>query len=447
MSRYKWVKWLYPGMGVKRWLSLVPVGAVFLVLGMMFLIPPLFLLISETASMAVGQMPNGISNWLAGIFFTVLGLAVLGYGLWKGLSSILGELSQDDGSSVVELIYAKRYLQRGPKIVVIGGGTGLSTLLKGLKEYTSNITAIVTVTDDGGSSGRLRGDLGVLPPGDIRNCLVALADKESLMERVLQYRFSEGELSGHNLGNLLIVGLSQICDGFYSGVQELSKVLAVRGQVLPSTLEDVSLGAVLSDGSTVRGECCVSSSERKIRRVFLEPAECRPLPEALWAIREADAVILGPGSLYTSVIPNLLVKGVAEAINNSSALKVYVCNVMTQPGETRNYSASDHLKAIIDHCGRLVDYVMVNTGGIPERLIGRYRREGAAPVGADIRKLERMGVKPVKENLVLESDVVRHHPQKLARALLKLIFASKTPAERERFMQQYMQSNGTKDNN
>ncbi|MBO8136929.1 MAG: YvcK family protein [Desulfotomaculum sp.] len=332
-------------------------------------------------------------------------------------------------------------MQYGPKIVVIGGGTGLSTLLKGIKEYTSNITAIVTVTDDGGSSGRLRGDLGVLPPGDIRNCLVALADKESLMEQVLQYRFTSGEMAGHSLGNLFLVALSDLSGGFYNAVQALSKVLAIRGKVLPSTLQNVVMGAELSDGRIVHGESAVSSSDKKIRRIFLEPSGCEPLPEALKAIKEADAIVLGPGSLYTSVMPHLLIKGIPEAIKQSRALKVYVCNVMTQPGETKNYTAADHLKAIEKHGGKLVDYIVVNTGQIPERLIERYRSQGAAPVQPDMKKLRRMGVIPVAENLVLESDVVRHHPAKLARAILKLIFTSKSPLERWRFVKDYVGRN------
>lgn len=424
-------------MGIKRWLSLVLVGAMLCSLGAIFIFPTLPYMVAEMSE-AVTK-PGGITNWLLGAVLIILGLLLAGYGLWRSFSTVLKEL-QDDGSSVVELIYARRYLQRGPKIVVIGGGTGLSSLLKGVKEYTSNITAIVTVTDDGGSSGRLRDDLGVLPPGDIRNCLVALADKESLMERVLQYRFTSGEMAGHSLGNLFIVALSHLSGGFYTGVQELSKVLAVRGRVLPSTLQDVAVGAELTDGTVVRGECSVSASERKIKKIFLEPAHCQPLPEALEAIKDADAVVLGPGSLYTSVIPNLLVNGVPEAIRQSRGLKIYVCNVMTQPGETRNYTASEHLKAIVDHSGKLVDYVVVNTGAIPERLIERYRREGAAPVSPDIRKLERMGVEPVKENLVLETDVVRHHPQRLAQAIIRLIFATKTPAERAKFMEEYVRN-------
>lgn len=437
---WKSLKWLYPGMGIKRWMVLGLVGAVLVVLGIEFFTPGFAYNILKAAVMLQG-MEHGTANWLIGGVLVAAGLITAGYALRRFIGLLLMELNPVSAGSVVDIIYNRRYLQYGPKIVVIGGGTGLSTLLKGIKEYTSNITAIVTVTDDGGSSGRLRGDLGVLPPGDIRNCLVALADKESLMEQVLQYRFTSGEMAGHSLGNLFLVALSDLSGGFYNAVQALSKVLAIRGKVLPSTLQNVVMGAELSDGRIVHGESAVSSSDKKIRRIFLEPSGCEPLPEALKAIKEADAIVLGPGSLYTSVMPHLLIKGIPEAIKQSRALKVYVCNVMTQPGETKNYTAADHLKAIEKHGGKLVDYIVVNTGQIPERLIERYRSQGAAPVQPDIKKLRRMGVIPVAENLVLESDVVRHHPAKLARAILKLIFTSKSPLERWRFVKDYVGRN------
>ncbi|MTI80508.1 MAG: YvcK family protein [Firmicutes bacterium] len=436
---WKTIKWLYPGMGIKRWLTLGLASTMLVALGIGFFYPQFFHGVSEIAIMLT-ETRLGIANWLAGIILITTGLLMAGYALHRTFRVVVGELSPMEAGSVVDAIYTRRYLQYGPKIVVIGGGTGLSTLLKGIKEYTSNITAIVTVTDDGGSSGRLRGELGILPPGDIRNCLVALADKESSMEQVLQYRFTGGDIAGHSLGNLFLVALSDLSGGFYSGVRELSKVLAIRGKVLPSTLQNVVMGAELTDGTEVRGESSVSKSSKKIRRIFLEPKECQPLPETLEAIKEADAIILGPGSLYTSVLPNLLIEGVPDAIGLSKAMKVYVCNVMTQPGETKNYTASDHLKAIERHGGRLLDYIMVNSEEIPERLIERYRSEGAAPVQANIKKLERMGVKAIAEDLVQETNVVRHHPQKLARAIIKLIFVSKTPSERVRFLRKYVSS-------
>jgi uncharacterized cofD-like protein len=245
------------------------------------------------------------------------------------------------------------------RIVVIGGGTGLSVLLKGLKKYTSRLTAIVTVTDDGGSSGRLRAEMGVLPPGDIRNCLVALAETETLMDKVFQHRFQAGNgLQGHTLGNLLLVAMSEIAGGFISAIQEVSKVLAVRGVVLPATLEPVVLAATMENGSTVVGETRIREHEGKIERISLVPDQCLPVPETLKAIQEADAIILGPGSLYTSIIPNLLVKGVAESLTEAKAPLIYVSNIMTEKGETDGFTAADHLQAIKRHLNQqLIDYV------------------------------------------------------------------------------------------
>ncbi|MCL6612496.1 MAG: YvcK family protein [Peptococcaceae bacterium] len=314
---------------------------------------------------------------------------------------------------------------RGPRIVVIGGGTGLSVLLRGIKKYTSNITAIVSVADDGGSSGRLRDDLGILPPGDIRNCLVALADKESLMEDLLQYRFSVGELAGHSLGNLLIAAMNDLAGGFHQAIRGMSRVLAVRGRVLPSTLQNVSLGAEYSDGSVIYGESNIPKCGKPIRRVFLEPRDCRAMPEALEAIAGADAVVLGPGSLYTSILPNLLVAGLAGQIASSGAVKIYVCNIMTQPGETDGYTASDHVRAILSHAGKIIDYAVVNREDIPRPARERYAREGAVPVVPDVREIEKEGVKAVNDLLLAGGDVVRHDPDKLARLIFRLILKNK----------------------
>lgn len=316
-------------------------------------------------------------------------------------------------------------MRRGPRLVAIGGGTGLSTLLRGIKEHTSNITAVVTVADDGGSSGRLRREMGVLPPGDIRNCLVALADAEPLMQRLFQYRFGdEGPpgLAGHNFGNLFIATMCEITGDFELAVKESSRVLAVRGQVLPSTLSQVTLVAELEDGATVRGESNISRSAGRIRRVRLIPEDALPLPDTLQAISEADMIILGPGSLYTSVLPNLIVQGVPEAIRKSPAPKVYVCNVMTQPGETDNFTAYDHVAAILAHAGRgVIDRVVVNTGDIPGELVAKYRGEGAAPVLADIEKIEALGIEVVKGDFISKTDVVRHDSLKLASAIMDMI--------------------------
>lgn len=361
----------------------------------------------------------------SGLLIFLFGLACMVWGLLQAFKSVLGAVVPDREGRLVDIIFFRRYLRRGPKIVVIGGGTGLSVMLRGLKNYTSNITAIVTVADNGGSSGRLRGDLGILPPGDIRSCLVALADKEDLMEQILQYRFISGELAGHNLGNLFLAALDDMSGGFDRAVRSLSKVLAIRGQVLPVTLQNVNLAADLEDGTTIYGESEIGKSAQKIKRVYLYPANCLPLPEALEAIKEADAVILGPGSLYTSIIPNLLVLGIPEAIMESSAIKIYVSNVMTQPGETDDFTATDHLKAIIRHGGPIVDYMIVNRQEIPAHLLKKYRKEGSQPVRCNIKEAEKLGIKVVVDKLVHETDVVRHHSEKLAAAIIRLLLMSR----------------------
>lgn len=331
-------------------------------------------------------------------------------------------------------LYQEYYLKKGPRIVVIGGGTGLAVLLRGLKEYTSNITAIVCVTDDGGSSGHLRGQLGILPPGDLRNCLVALADTEPVMEKLFEYRFREGAgLAGHNLGNLLIAALADLSGSFETAINEISKVLAIRGRVLPSTLENITLAAELENGSLVLGETNISKSPGPIKRVYCEPSFCEPLPQALEAILEADAVVLGPGSLYTSVIPNLLVPGIVETIQRARGLKIYVCNVMTQPGETTGYKASDHLSAIYDHAvPALVQSIIINDEQIPEFYREKYAREGAAAVIADKEELRKMGVGIVAAPLISENAYIRHNSAALADIIVKLTIGKKGAATSRR---------------
>ncbi len=429
------LRWLYPGMKIKRWLLLTLAGLLLTVIGVDLLMEGRFL---GDFARAIHRLEYALLredyNRIAGVAIVILGLSVMAVGLLKAFHSIAGVLAPDQEGRMAEVIYARHSLKRGPKVVVIGGGTGLSILLRGLKEYTSNLTAIVTVADDGGSSGRLRGDLGILPPGDIRNCLVALADKEPLMEELLQYRFTTGELAGHSIGNLLLAALTDTTGGFDQAVRGLSKVLAVRGQVLPATLSDITLCAELDDGRVVQGESKISHTTGRIKKVFLKPSRCHPLAEALSAIREADAVVLGPGSLYTSIIPNLLVKGIPEALARTAAIKIYVCNVMTQPGETGGYTASAHLRAITAHAGKFLDYVVLNTGQVPPRLRARYRQEGAEPVAADLAEVEKMGIEAVCEDLVYRTEVVRHHPDKLAQTVLRLIFSSKMQYEKVRYL-------------
>lgn len=323
--------------------------------------------------------------------------------------------------------YQRYSLKKGPHIVVIGGGTGLSVLLRGLKEYTTNLTAIVSVTDDGGSSGKLRGDLGIIPPGDIRNCLVALADTETSMEKLFSYRFMQGtELAGHNLGNLLIAAMTDLTGSFETAINEVSKVLAIRGKVVPVSYDNLSLGAELEDGAVVMGESLISRSAKRIKRVFLEPASCQPTTEALQAIAEAEAIILGPGSLYTSVIPNLLIPEISKAIEKAPGMKIYVCNVMTQAGETKDYTASDHLKALYAHSAPgLVDYMIVNNQKVLPLYANKYAAEGAYVVKVDRKRIAQMGVRLIQAPLIHENNAVRHNSEKLAGLIIPLISEQK----------------------
>jgi len=309
-----------------------------------------------------------------------------------------------------------------PKIVCLGGGTGLPNLLRGLKPYTDSLTAIVTVADDGGSSGRLRDELKIPPPGDIRNCLLALAYTEPLMEQLFQYRFSSGTLKGHSFGNLFLAAMTEMLGNFELAIKESSKVLAVKGRVLPSTLDDVVLEAVYEDGETASGESHIPNSGKRISKVMMRPANAKPLDEAIEAIQEADAIILGPGSLYTSLIPNLLVKDITLAISESKAKKIYVVNVMTQPGETEGYTASDHVRAVIRHSSPdVMDYVIINSGKIPDHLVSRYLLDGATPVECDREVIESMGYKTVTAPVINPTDVVRHSPELLAKVIMELI--------------------------
>lgn len=309
--------------------------------------------------------------------------------------------------------------------MVVGGGTGLSVLLRGLKEYSSNITAIVSVGDDGGSSGRIREEFGMVPVGDVRNCIVALSDREELMEQIFDYRFKQGEgLDGHSLGNLLLVAMTHLTGSFHDAVSDINEVLQIRGKVLPVTDVPITLKAILDDDSEIVGESCVSQADRPIMRLTIEPENVQPLSEALDAIREADAIILGPGSLFTSIIPNLLVDGIVEAILQSRAMKFYVCNVMTQAGETDNYSAEDHLRVLLEH-GRkgIADYIVVNSRStISEDVLARYADEGAAPVYYNKAELEALKVKVIEANLLNEQQVLRHDSARLAACIMDVIY-------------------------
>ena len=329
--------------------------------------------------------------------------------------------STEGNISVLEKLYRRRKLNKGAKIVAVGGGTGLSMLLRGIKKYTNNITAIVTVGDDGGSSGRLREEMGILPPGDIRNCIAALGDDEGLITELFQYRFKMGEgLEGHSFGNLFLTALCSITGDMVRAVKESSKVLNIRGVVLPATLDDMKLAAEFEDGRIIHGESNIPEAGGKIKTLFTEPSNCKALPEAIAAIKDADLIILGPGSLYTSVIPNLLVSGISEAIVQAKAKKIYVCNIMTQPGETTDYSVASHVNALIKHAGnkKIVDAVLVNNS-LPDNISEGYAKTGSIPVKLDMENIAPIGIEVVSQKLIQENKdgLVRHSSNRVARAV------------------------------
>lgn len=431
MRREGWrlshVKWLRPGMGVKRWLAPLMAGLVLLALAVADLprVPQLSHLWAAVQKLHV--LP--LSPIAEIILISLGGIALIGIAIYGLNRSLLSAFRQNNPTEVVDVVYRHRQRQRGPKVVAIGGGHGLNTLLRGLKKYTDNITAIVTVADDGGSSGRLRRDLGMLPPGDFRNCLAALSDAEGLVSQLFQYRFgAESDLEGHSFGNLYLTAMTAITGSFESALEESSRVLAVRGRVIPSTLAQVVLCAeVLAatpDASghdapathTVRGESKIGQPGTQVQRVYLEPADAPVYPPAIRAILDADLIVVGPGSLYTSVLPNLLVPDLARALIATSARKVYVCNVATQAGETEGYDVAAHLSALRSH----IDFGMLST------VLANHTFSDAAPPGTGVAwvQLPKVAADDYElrtANLVDPQYPWRHDPAKLAQALMALI--------------------------
>ena len=410
--------WLLPGLQVKRWFALIFVGAVLITVGILILfdLKPIY-----NTMQFIQQIATQISTeWLA-FGIVMIGAAIFFKGWQKTNLSILDIEDDRNNDVLLENLYKRRKLNRGPRIVAVGGGTGLSMLLSGAKNITNNLTAIVSVGDDGGSSGRLREEMGILPPGDIRHCITALADDEDLVNKLFKYRFTNGEgLEGHSFGNLFLTALYDITGDMVSAVRASSRVLSIRGRVLPATLDDMKLVAEMEDGRIIHGESTIPEAHGKIKRLFTEPANCKALPDVIQAIRDAELIILGPGSLYTSVIPNLLVKEISEEIIKSKAKKIYVCNIMTQPGETDNYTVSDHFKALIQHAGshKIVDAVLVNDY-LPDNLAGKYQEAGSYPVKLDVPEVKKLGIKIFAKKLIQDSreGLVRHSSTRVARAV------------------------------
>ena len=331
------------------------------------------------------------------------------------------------------------YKKDDPNVVVIGGGTGQSVFLRGLKHETKNITAIVTVADDGGGSGVLREDLGMIPPGDIRNCLLALANMEPAMSEVMRYRFPDGSLKGQSFGNLFLAAMTGIYDNFETAVYKMGQVFAVTGRVLPVSLDNINLIAELENGETVVGESNIPRQVRKtksaIKKIYLDNPDAKPLDEVVTSIKNADAVAIGPGSLYTSILPNLLVEGVVDALSTTRAPKVYVCNIMTQPGETGGRNVLDHVKVIVDHAGiNFIDYVLVNNEYLPQGVFERYAKDGAELVMLDKDQrdgLEAMGIKCIEEKLIeIKNGYIRHDAEMVSKAVVDIAIKEKTKYEK-----------------
>ena len=421
-SRPTLLVWLRPGVHIKRWLILAGGALILSSLGIGLILADLYRR-EPFPEFAYYLTLQFIPRLPRGIVILAAGIVLQGLAWYRFSRSLLGAILPGTSGPVIRAAIERRYLQAGPRIVAIGGGTGLSTLLQGLKEITSNSTAIVTVADDGGSSGRLRRDLGILPPGDFRQCLVALADAEPLMARLLQHRFREaGDLGGHSFGNLFLTALTEVTGSFERALEECSRVLAVRGKVLPSTLADVTLCAELADGRIVRGESAIGHAGSPIRRVLLDPADAPAHPAAVQAILGADVVIVGPGSLYTSVLPSLLVGDLAKAVRDTSARKVYVCNVATEPGETTGFGVDDFVRALKEHLGDLgVDCVLANSNLRPAGRRLDLEAEPVELVRMDPDGWARGRLRVLGADVINEANPVRHDPRKLATALAQLV--------------------------
>lgn len=425
--------WMNMGYGIKRWFGLGIVGLsviIFALIEMMF------------------QRFGGRAYNYYYIYLMILGVSVLYVSIAELIKSFM-TLAKDglidfnmDSREIGSLIHEKKLLVQGPKVVILGGGTGLSTILKGLKNYTNNITAVVTVADDGGGSGVLREDLGILPPGDIRNCLVALANTEPLMEELMQYRFKDGSLKGQSFGNLFLAAMNGVSDNFEDAVQKMANVLAITGKVLPVTLDNIKINAILDNGQLVVGESHipdVSISEgAKIRKLYVTPENAQCLPDVRDEILNADAIILGPGSLYTSIIPNLIIKGVPEAIKESRASKIYICNVMTQPGETDGFKVSDHIRAIYEHgdIGK-IDYVFANTMCIRnEHLRKKYHDMKQFEVIVDEEKLQYEDFELILGDFIKPRETsVRHDADKLSKRLMEIILKETLVNDKRRILE------------
>ncbi len=401
----KIIKWFYPGLRIKRWVVLLFLSLFFLIFSSVRLAHDTHLILKIFDSLL--------------FVFSFIGFVA---GMRLLIKSLFEAIYPGKNKEIIDVIYEKRFLSKGPKIVAIGGGTGLSTVLEGLKEYTANITAIVAVADEGGSSGRIREEFGILPPGDIRNCLVSLAEAPQLMRDLFQYRFKEGNgIKGHSFGNIFITAMTQVTGSFKDAVKESSIVLAIRGRVLPSSLDKMRLKAEYSDGTMKEGEDKIPQEEKLIKKICLVPQDAKSNPEAIEAIREAEIIIFGPGSLFTSIIPNLLIEQVKEEIIKRDVMKLYLCNVMTQHGETDGLTAFDHLEKIVSHTKRnIVNCCLVNSGRLKHGLLVKYAQEKSFPVIFDRERFKKLGVSIFEGDVASKSNYLRHDSKNTAKEIMTI---------------------------
>ncbi len=436
-------KWLHPGLHIKRWLFIFGLGMMATSFGLVLTFNYQWLGQIEEWMFRILYETTGHYNYTVlatiGIVVMILGVVVMGWATRRLIRTMLGVVIPNESGNISDLILSNLKLSKGPKVAVIGGGTGLSVMLRGLKTKTYNLTAVVTVADDGGSTGRIRQDLDIIAPGDLRNCLVALADKEGLMEKLFAHRFGgSGNLTGHSFGNLFIAALIEVLGDVEEAMDATSKVLKVRGKVVPATAEKVSLNAELTDGRIVHGESQIPKAHGKIKRVFTTPEHPKAIQSAVKAIEEANTIVLGPGSLYTSIMPNLCVPEIIDAICRSKAKKIYICNVMTQPGETDGYSVADHVAAINRQVGKpVIDFVLANEGPIAPETLQHFATLGSEPVRIDKKEVGQQGAILILSDLVDPKTGVTHDTKKLADVLFDLINALRTDLSPE-LLQYYL---------
>ena len=428
----RFMKWLHPGLHIKRWLFLFGLGMMCSSFGIILTFNYQWLGSLEEWAFRLLYEVTGHYNYTIlaslGILVILLGLVVMAWATRRLIRTIIGVVMPGESENLTDLIFSNLQLSKGPKVVVIGGGTGLSVMLRGLKAKTYNLTAVVTVADDGGSTGRIRQDLDIIAPGDLRNCLVALADKEGLMEKLFAHRFGgSGNLTGHSFGNLFIAALIEVLGDVEEAMDATSKVLRVRGKVIPSSAEKLRLNAEMTDGRIVEGESQIPHAHGKIKRVFTTPEHPKAIQSAVDAIKEADAIVLGPGSLYTSIMSNLCVPDIVQAVRTSKAPKIYICNVMTQPGETDDYTVSDHIKAINRQAGgKVIDFVIANNGDVDPAVLQHYVAHGSHPVMIDKKEVGQTGATLILSNLINKENSATHDTKKLANVLFDLINALRT---------------------